>query len=334
MPWRNVVLASRLDRLAHYNRGVLAWDQRKLRRFRAALLAWFARGARPLPWRQTRDPYRIWLSEIMLQQTRVAVVVGYYERFLRRFPSVAALARARVSSVLALWSGLGYYRRARSLHAAARQIARAEMPQAADAWRELPGIGRYTANAIASQAFREPRAVVDGNVARVVTRLAGKEMRGEAVWQTASQLLDCDSPGDFNQAMMELGATVCIAQPRCGECPVVAFCATRGATPRVPQPARQKKTVCYALDVAAQRVRLVQRSANDSLMPGMWELPPSRSANTPSFRLRHAITTTDYDVAIVRTRARRGVMTSTVKLARLPLTGIARKALRRAGLLD
>ena len=144
------------------------------RRFPKQLLAWFDRHKRDLPWRHDRDPYRVWISEIMLQQTRVAAVVDHYERFLRRFPTVEKLARAREASVLAFWSGLGYYRRARMLHQAAKQIVRAgKYPADAHGWQELPGVGRYTAAAIASIAFDQPVAVVDGNVERVLQRVSG-----------------------------------------------------------------------------------------------------------------------------------------------------------------
>ncbi len=181
------------------------------RRLRKELLAWYDVHRRDLPWRASRDPYRVWLSEIMLQQTRVAAVIAYYHEFLRRFPTVQKLAAAREASVLAVWSGLGYYRRARMLHAAARVILREQrgkFPNTMEALRELPGIGRYTAAAIASIAFDEPVAVVDGNVERVLQRIAGKRLAGEELWQAANQLLDTKRPGDFNQAMMELGATV------------------------------------------------------------------------------------------------------------------------------
>ena len=151
-------------------------------RFRKNLLAWYAHNARILPWRESRDPYRVWLSEIMLQQTRVAAVIGHYAEFLRRFPTVKKLAAAREASVLAAWSGLGYYRRARMLHAAAKVVVRelgGKFPRTGEDWRELPGIGRYSAAAIASIAFAEPVAVVDGNVERVLQRVSGQRRAGE-----------------------------------------------------------------------------------------------------------------------------------------------------------
>src|ERR1700722_10862870 len=204
--------------------------------FQRRLLAWYRKSRRTLPWRESRDPYRGWLSEIMLQQTRVAAVIGTYAEFLRRFPAGEKLAAAREASVLAAWSGLGYYRRARMLHAAAKVVVRelgGEFPSTSDAWRALPGIGRYTAAAVASIAFGESIVTVDGNVERVCRRLSGRQLAGEELWRAAEELLDrgCESrsAGDFNQAMMELGATVCTPRaPACLTCPVVDLCATRG----------------------------------------------------------------------------------------------------------
>ena len=182
---------------------------------RRKLLVWYRKNRRDLPWRRTRDPYAIWVSEIMLQQTRVAAVVSYYERFLRRFPDVGTLARARIDTVLTLWSGLGYYRRARHLHAAARILRRDGFPRTAADWRRLPGVGPYTAAAVASIAFGEPAAVVDGNVTRVLSRLHALD-DGRPVGDLAQAWLSPRAPGDFNQAVMELGATVCT--PRSPEC--------------------------------------------------------------------------------------------------------------------
>ena len=208
-------------------------DPATRQRFRRSYCSqWFDWHKRDLPWRQNRDPYRVWLSEVMLQQTRVAAVTGHYRKFLRRFPTVEKLASARESSVLAAWSGLGYYRRARMLHAAAKKIVKergGKFPGSAEDLRALPGIGRYTAAAIASMAFDEPVAVVDGNVERVLQRVQGKSLAGEVLWRAAGELLHRRRPGDFNQAMMELGATLCLPrQPQCLLCPVSDLCATRG----------------------------------------------------------------------------------------------------------
>ena len=319
------------------------------RRFRARLLRWYRRHRRGLPWRNTRDPYRIWVSEIMLQQTRVAAVLSHYHAFLRRFPSVRSLAAARESSVLAAWSGLGYYARARSLHAAAKEIVRkrrGRFPRSAKDLRALPGIGRYTAAAISSIAFGRPEAVVDGNVARVLRRLSGQPASERELWRQAELLLSRHSPGDFNQAMMELGATLCLpATPRCDRCPVFVWCRSRGAAPRVTaSPRAKKKQVAFSLAARKDAVLLTRRAAGASLMPRMWELPQSSSrmgaaGGKPAvlFRLRHSITDTDYRVTVLRGAARaRPAAGSWVRLARLPrlpLTGLARKILRRSNLL-
>ncbi len=191
--------------------------------FQDKLLRWYRRHARKLPWRQTRDPYRIWVSEVMLQQTRVAAAIPYFERFIERFPDVESLARAPEEELLRAWSGLGYYSRARNLQRAAKLIAeRGSIPNDYDALRELPGIGQYTAAAVASIAFNQPYAVVDGNVRRVLSRVA---CRNEGLDEMAEALLDRKHPGRYNQALMELGATVCLPrEPHCGACPVAALC--------------------------------------------------------------------------------------------------------------
>jgi A/G-specific adenine glycosylase len=174
-------------------------------------LAWYDAYRRELPWRKDGDPYRVWVSEIMLQQTRVAAVIEKYAQFLALFPTVEHLAAASQPLVLAAWSGLGYYRRARALHEAARAVVAergGRLPATAQEWRELPGVGRYTSAAIASIAFGEKLAVVDGNVERLAERLLGRRLASAEVWEFAQQVLSAQRPGDFNQAMMELGATV------------------------------------------------------------------------------------------------------------------------------
>jgi len=288
----------------------------------------------------------------MLQQTRVAVVIERYGRFLRKFPSIRDLARARDSAVLAEWSGLGYYQRARNLHAAAKLIMRHHdgvFPCSADALRELPGIGRYTAAAIASIAFKEPVAVVDGNVERVLARLESRRLAGEQSWSTAQDLLDVERPGDFNQAMMELGATVCVpANPRCMECPINKFCGTRGRGQICePTPRQQRREIVYVLARRGKSVFLVRREAHHGLMPGMWELPEARLGKndiTPiMFSLNHSITTTDYKVRVIRladaarcaARSDRdsGRWVNMARILHIPLTGLTRKILRRAELI-
>jgi A/G-specific adenine glycosylase len=319
------------------------------REFRKGILAWYNAHARDLPWRASRDPYRVWLSEIMLQQTRVAAVLEHYHEFLRRFPTVKKLAAAREASVLAAWSGLGYYRRARMLHAAAKIVVRehsGKFPQTADELRSLPGIGRYTAAAIASIAFDEPIAVVDGNVERVLQRVSGKRLAGEELWRAATHLLDEKRPGDFNQAMMELGAMVCTPRaPACLMCPIVNLCAARGELAATAKPAPQtKREIHYVLDFRNRNPRdrevfLVQRSADLSLMPGMWELPELETSNggNPLFSLRHSITVTDYTVRVWQNTLlphARGKWIPVQRLREVALTGLARKILRKAETLQ
>jgi A/G-specific adenine glycosylase len=338
--------------------------------FRSQLLSWYDAHARELPWRESRDPYRVWLSEVMLQQTRVAAVIAHYHEFLWRFPTVEKLARARESSVLTAWSGLGYYRRARMLHAAAKLVVRdldGKFPETVEGLRALPGVGRYTAAAIASIAFGEPVAVVDGNVERVLQRFSGRRLAGEDFWLTAEGQLDRERPGDFNQAMMELGATVCTPRgPACLTCPVVELCATRGEIAGAAKAAPQKKReIHYALDYRDGAVFLVQRPRNTRLMAGMWELPevagpsgakaPSTGAGKTAalkalrhpkarrddngdacFTLRHSITVTDYTVLVWQVASAShdaGKWIPVERLARVALTGLARKILRKAEII-
>jgi A/G-specific adenine glycosylase len=329
----------------------LSFTSRQKNTFRAALLRWFAGNRRDLPWRRTRDPYCIWISEIMLQQTRVGAVLDRYTEFLRRFPDVATLAAAKPRDVLAAWSGLGYYRRARALHQAARIVVRdhaGQLPCASDTLRLLPGIGRYTAAAVASIAFDEPCAVVDGNVERVVRRVfTWRKQSLPQIWNAAQALLGPRAPGDFNQAMMELGATICLPrQPRCDVCPVRLLCATRGPLECRPQPPRKSVEITYGLAARRGRVYLVRRDLRQSLMPGMWELPqiPNGAPHLPSFdrcgapdfTLRHSITVTDYTAHICRIQTvgtRRGRWFPFTEAAALPLTGLARRVLRHAALI-
>lgn len=206
-------------------------------RFRKNLLTWFARFQRDLPWRRSKDPYRIWLSEIMLQQTRVTAVIPYYEKLLARFPDIQSLAEASEEEVLCLWSGLGYYSRARNLQKAAQQIVarhNSKFPDRLEEALALPGIGNYTAAAILSIAYGKKLAVLDGNVARVLARLDAihGDRRSGKRWQqlqkTADSLLAPRAPGDWNQAMMELGATLCTPRsPQCLVCPVAEYCQAR-----------------------------------------------------------------------------------------------------------
>ena len=253
---------------------------------RAALLDWYDAERRPLPWRATRDAYRIWVSEIMLQQTRVQTVLPYYESFMKRFPSVEDLADAPLDEVLARWSGLGYYRRARWMHQAAKRVALEGFPASASELEELPGIGPYTAAAIASMAFGESVPVLDGNVERVLCRRLGmdRDPRRSAprrrLLAAATRLLDPERPGDSNQALMELGATICRPKrPDCGRCPLAEDCRARleGDPERYPPPRRRRAVERVELAVAVAhergRVLLFRRPRGSDLLAGMWELP-------------------------------------------------------------
>jgi A/G-specific adenine glycosylase len=325
-----------------------------IRKFQTELLSWFDANARDLPWRRTDDPYHIWVSEIMLQQTRVAAVIDYYARFLALFPSVSALAQAEEPAVLAAWSGLGYYRRAKLMHQAAKVVVRdhqGKLPGTAGQLRQLPGIGEYTSSAVASIAFGEPAAAVDGNIERVLLRVFPEEknLSAKELSSRAATLLDIRRPGDFNQAMMELGATTCLPQrPLCLQCPVHAFCATRGEH-RTPPPKKMlSRQIAYALlsrqRAGATQVMLQQRPSSASLMPGMWELPEVVSDESDEQRaeivVRHAITVTNYRVHVLRFSEKEAAhrwavreyprqWTESAELSRLPLTGLARKVLRR-----
>jgi A/G-specific adenine glycosylase len=314
------------------------------RRFSGSLLAWYDAHRRDLPWRANRDPYRVWLSEIMLQQTRVAAVIEHYHEFLRRFPTVEKLAAAREASVLAAWSGLGYYRRARRMHAAAKVIVRehgGNFPRTIEALQALPGIGRYTAAAIASIAFDVPVAVVDGNVERVLQRVGGRRMAAKELWKAANDVLDAKRPGDFNQAMMELGAVICTPRaPVCLTCPVIELCVTRGELKAPTKTAGQnKRDIHYALHRRDSKVFLVQRAPHASLMAGMWELPELAGMNDggdPLLTLRHSITVTDYRVRVWREPPPSPAVGKWIPVQRLPnvaLTGLARKILRKAEII-
>jgi A/G-specific adenine glycosylase len=309
--------------------------------FQRLLLTWYQRNKRDLPWRENRDPYRVWLSEIMLQQTRVAAVIDYYRRFLTRFPSVKKLAEAPEADVLAAWSGLGYYRRARMLHAAAKTVVAehgCRFPESAMELRTLPGIGRYTSAAIASISFEEPVAVVDGNVERVLQRLTGKELSGEALWNLAGEVLASKHPGDFNQAMMELGAMICTPKiPDCPKCPVFDFCAMRGAGVSRVKEVRRKREIHYSLNSRGRSVFLVQRASDESLMPGMWELPQVQpNGHETWLTVRHSITVTDFTVRVFKESKHdcEGRWVAKARVKTLPLTGLARKILRAAGILS
>ena len=340
--------------------------------FRRKLSQWFRKNARKLPWRGVNDPYRTWVSEIMLQQTRVTAVIEHYNEFLLRFPTVVALSLAREAEVLAAWSGLGYYRRARMLHKTAQFITRERqgaMPQDSAALRTLPGIGEYTAAAIASIAFGESIAAVDGNVERVVLRVTGRPhvstAAGRAFVQAQASALvprrkmekRVNAAGDHNEAMMELGATVCLPKtPVCAKCPVYSLCLTRGEHVTAVRAVQRSLPAAYLLSLRKQgtvtEVLLQRRAVDASLMAGMLELPPlpeeAVTGREPLLRVRHSITNTNYYVQVFAARSARdrSLMKSLVgreatlewvrtsRLAGQPLTGLARKVLQRLDVME
>jgi A/G-specific adenine glycosylase len=254
---------------------------------------------RDLPWRRVQDPYATWVSEVMLQQTRVETVVPYYERFMEELPTVSALAEATSDRVMSLWSGLGYYRRARLLHDGAKQIAVADsFPRTADALGEVRGIGPYTAGAIASIAFGERAPLVDGNVARVLSRLFAVEedVRGgeglRCVWGLAAELVPAERPGDWNQALMELGATTCIPRtPRCLVCPVRKECRARvkgmeSELPRLKPKAKPREALQRAFVVRHRDGLVLARRREGGLFGGLWEPPAFADMPTDADAIR------------------------------------------------
>jgi A/G-specific adenine glycosylase len=347
--------------------GLAGLDAAQVQVFRRRLMAWYRQHARELPWRRIADPYRTWVSEIMLQQTRVAAVLEHYAEFLTRFPTLVALALAPEADVLAAWSGLGYYRRARMLHKAAQFVVEelgGQIPRSARELRTLPGVGEYTSAAIASIAFGESVAVVDGNVERVLLRVTGRpedtSAAGKAfVREQADTLVPqkrmtkgANAAGDHNQAMMELGATICLPKaPLCLNCPVYDCCRTRGEHVTAPRKRQNSRPVAYLLSTrkhgAATEVLLERRPAEASLMAGMLELPPlpldAVEGREPLLTVRHSITNTNYYVSVFSEHD--GSLRSAVpaastdlawygvaKLGTLPLTGLARKVLKRVNL--
>ncbi|HUP19541.1 MAG TPA: A/G-specific adenine glycosylase [Gemmatimonadota bacterium] len=250
----------------------------------SVLLDHYDRTRRAMPWRETSDPYAIWVSEVMLQQTRVDAVIPYWERWMARFPTVHALAEADLGDVLRHWQGLGYYSRARNLHRAAREVRErytGEVPGEAEELRRLPGVGEYTAGAVASIAFGRRVPAVDGNVRRVLSRLHNLENPGSAeLRRLAHDLVPADRPGDFNQALMELGATLCTPRsPRCERCPVAAWCRARalGVQEERPRPKPRKRVPEEAVETAVvvrdDRALLLVRRPEAGLLGGMWEPP-------------------------------------------------------------
>lgn len=324
------------------------------REFRQRLLGWFDENARDLPWRRSRDPYAIWVSEIMLQQTRVAAVLEHYSRFMERFPTLEDLAAASEDEVLTHWSGLGYYRRARLLHKAAQFVAQklgGRLPSTAVELRALPGVGEYTCAAVASIGFGEAVACVDGNVERVLRRVRGwDEGQGTAakIRAEAARLLDAERPGDFNQAMMELGAMLCLPRgPLCEGCSIRELCATQGEHSRVERRKMRSKESAYVFMRRSPKNReaeilLERRPSRAALMPGMWELPavdPMEAPKEKALTVRHSITDTNYYVSIyeVASKHRKDLPKRKAlrrwfplgELNTVPLTGLTRKVLKR-----
>jgi A/G-specific adenine glycosylase len=309
---------------------VLSREQSVVRRPALALsgllLPWFRARRRDLPWRRTKDPYAVWVSEVMLQQTQVATVIPYYEKFLGRFPTVFTLAEAPVDDVLAHWSGLGYYARARNLHKAAKAVVERHggvLPRDVALLRDLPGFGPYTAGAVGSIALGLDEALVDGNVGRVLCRIEGWEVGAEEAlvraWARAPELIPPGEAGDFNQSLMELGATVCTpVSPKCGGCPAASVCVSvkRGDPGRFPlakvrKPKKLLHLVALALSDTEGRVLLVRNDAS-RLFGGLWNLPlvevgPKESSREAAMRLARGSTALTLVGAVAQTLTHREV---------------------------
>ena len=259
------------------------WNSKTISKFQRLLLQWYSDNQRALPWRNNPTPYRVWISEIMLQQTQVKTVIPYYNRFLKRFPDIQALAQSSEKKILNFWSGLGYYSRARNLHKAAKQIMRTHgtFPIEYEAILALPGIGRYTAGAICSIALNQPRPVVDGNIRRALIRLNGiRKLPSESYfWNLMTDLLPGRNPSGFNQAMMELGALICVpSQPLCRQCPVKKFCKARQSgiqneIPKVSNKRITKQLTIVILLLEKNGRILIARSNKPQFIPGEWLLP-------------------------------------------------------------
>lgn len=316
------------------------------------LIDWYLKNKRDLPWRRTRDPYRIWLSEIMLQQTRVAAVIPYYERFLARFPDFQSLANAPESELLALWAGLGYYSRARNLQKAARQmLAMGGFPNDYERIRALPGVGDYTAAAVGSIAFGLPVAVLDGNVIRVMSRVncesgeIGNAQVRERLRESVQNQIDSGRPAEYNQGLMELGATICLPQnPKCLICPINDICCARGRGIENSLPIKIKKQVGIEeekrvlLIVRQGKLLLWRREETSKRLAGFWEVPereslPGAEQKELLGRFRHAIVNHRYEVFVHTGKLKGNVPDlyewfSWDQLSDLPLSTITRKSLK------
>jgi A/G-specific adenine glycosylase len=278
------------------------WSAESVRRFQTALVAWFRREGRDYPWRRTHDPYAVLVSEVMLQQTQIATVLGrgYYARWMERFPDVQTLAAAAEAEILKAWEGLGYYSRARNLQQAARAVVElhgGEFPRELDAVRSLPGVGRYTAGAVLSFAFNQAAPLVDGNVARVLARLFQFQEPVNApsgqrrLWQWAEALLDAKHPREYNSALMELGQRLCTPRrPQCESCPVRAHCAAAGAdADRLPVKRAARATVFVDEHVlwCVRRGRLLMVQETGPRRRGLWRLPLRTAEECAALPLRH-----------------------------------------------
>ncbi|HTS46332.1 MAG TPA: A/G-specific adenine glycosylase [Bryobacteraceae bacterium] len=321
-----------------------------VRAIRRLLLDWYQKNQRALPWRRTRDPYRIWVSEIMLQQTRVAAAIGYYQRFLERFPGIPELAAAPEQDLLTAWAGLGYYARVRNLQKAAKKILElGAFPRDYDSLRALAGVGDYTAAAIASIAFDLPHAALDGNAIRVLTRLTAERgnVASTAVRKrlraVADRLVDPNHPGEFNQAWMELGAVVCLPkEPQCSICPLQSHCAAcrLGCEHELPLKAARPSPVEIQKQLLVIRkaagILVWQRETESRRLAGFWELP--EPTQIPRVKIgarigvfRHTIVNTNYSFQVHQASARnvpKGFRwLPTHRLDEFPLSTAAKKAL-------
>jgi A/G-specific adenine glycosylase len=327
---------------------VAAFPAAALRSVRRRILTWYRTNKRDLPWRRTRDPYRIWISEIMLQQTRVAAVIPYYQRFLDRFPDLEALRSAEEHSLLAAWAGLGYYSRARNLRKAAEKM-QGQFPRDYASIRGLPGIGDYTAAAIASIAFELPHAVLDGNAIRVLSRLTGESGNVDSaavrarLRAAADSLIDPRHPGEFNQSLMELGATVCLPrQPQCLLCPLTADCRALSSGLQNQLPIKSARPGSAMVEIQllvvekAGRLLAWQRPAESRRLAGFWELPeraqlPRAGVGARIGQFRHTIVNTNYSYYVFRASLVRVPSQfqwlSRDQLNEFPLSTAAKKAL-------
>jgi A/G-specific adenine glycosylase len=326
------------------------WHLMDVGRLRRRILSWYRKHKRDLPWRQSRDPYRIWVSEIMLQQTRVAAVIPYYERFLARFPDVVALAVAPEQELLAAWAGLGYYARARNLQRAAKKIQElGGFPSDHASIRELPGVGDYTAAAIGSIAFNLRHAALDGNAARVLSRLTAERGNIDSgvvkkrLLANVDGLIDPKSPGEFNQALMELGATVCLPRhPACRQCPWACECQAfrLGIQNELPMRAGRPEAKGVEKQLLmierAGKILAWQRPSESRRLAGFWELPetdqlPGAKVESRVAGFRHTIVNTNFRVAVFRASlpgTPKGFhWLATEELSEIPLSTTAKKAL-------